>query len=146
MRKGSIPAVQTGKQSAKTPGGREGAPQPSHPSSPSSLGLQAAFQPTISVLSLCLPSWFPISLVVAPPTISYSFPIISWAFSLLSSPCRNMATCQDGPQGPHCLCPTGYTGSSCQVRGTEPGVIRREGWSSSEKVSGTKRWAAGKFG
>lgn len=67
------------------------------------------------------------------------------ALCLLSSPCRNRATCQDGPQGPRCLCPTGYTGSSCQVRGTEPGVLRREGLESSgERVSGTKGWAVGK--
>ncbi|XP_064453504.1 neurogenic locus notch homolog protein 4 isoform X7 [Mirounga angustirostris] len=32
-----------------------------------------------------------------------------------SSPCRNRATCQDGPQGPHCLCSPGYTGGSCQT-------------------------------
>lgn len=29
MREGSVPAVQTGDQGSKTPGGREGAPQPS---------------------------------------------------------------------------------------------------------------------
>ena len=81
-----------------------------------------------------------------PPLVALAF-LLLCPLSFLSSPCRNRATCQDGPQGPRCLCPPGYTGGSCQVRGTEPGVLRREGQeSSSERASGIKRWQQGSLG
>lgn len=142
---GSIPAAQTGKQGTKTPAGREGAPQPSHPSSPSPLGLQAASHPTSHTFHSAFPP-VSMSLVLAPPPYFPDLPS-TVPVCLLSSPCRNRATCQDGPQGPRCLCPTGYTGSSCQVRVTEPHVLRREGLeSSSKRVSGTKSGQWGRLG
>lgn len=61
-------------------GGREGG-SPRHPSSPSPLGRHAASHPTSHILSLCLPSYFPISPVVACHHITHSLPLLPWPSS-----------------------------------------------------------------
>lgn len=149
----SVPAVRTGEQGTETPGGREGGREPSPPFLSISSGAPCCLSSHIphpftlpSLLLSHLPSGCLPPHHTLPPLVALAF-LLLCPLSFLSSPCRNRATCQDGPQGPRCLCPPGYTGGSCQVRGTEPGVLRREGQeSSSKRASGIKRWQQGSLG
>lgn len=95
VREGSAPAAQTGEQGQGPSPPPPPGPAASHPTFLSEGGLPSVPSPR-----------------GRPPRPA---PASSRAH-LLSSPCRNKATCQDGPQGARCLCPAGYTGSSCQVR------------------------------
>ena len=94
---------------------------------PCCLSPQAPHSSTLPSLRLShLPSSCLLTRHTLPPLVSLTL-LLLCPLSFSSSPCRNMATCQDSPQGPRCLCPPGYTGGSCQVRGREPGVQRKEG-------------------
>ena len=120
VRERSAPAVQTGEQGPKTPR-REKTPQPSHPSSHLPLGSRLPPTPHLippSLLACHLPVVASRQYHTLPSPCFPNF-FLSCPVSVLFSPCRNRATCQDSPQGPRCLCPTGYTGGSCQVRAIE---------------------------
>ena len=81
------------------------------------LSPQAPHSSTLPSLRLSpLPSGCLLTRYTLPPLVSLTLLLLCPLY-FSSSPCRNMATCQDSPQGPHCLCPPGYTGGSCQVRG-----------------------------